>query len=148
MFLKRGLLLITGALGLFAVYFFQDYLDVFSVLIYWEMPRKLDYTSDYQDFNKLSFIFNKASRYILNDLFAIFLIGGLFYERKYIRFSFYVMIFGLLTLLPLYIFLYFRQPEGFSSMLGHLHRIVMNPALMMLLIPAFYYQKNTERKRS
>lgn len=138
---ERWLFLLGGALGLFLVYFFQDYLDFYSVLFRWEMPHRLDYTASYTDIRAFPFVINKALRYLCNDLFSIAIIYGIFYEKKYARFAFLVMLFGLLVLLPIYLFIYLRQPVGFSSMLSHLHRVVMNPVLMMLLIPAFFYQK-------
>ncbi|MDZ7846825.1 MAG: hypothetical protein U5L96_08670 [Owenweeksia sp.] len=56
------------------------------------------------------------------------------------------MFFGLFVLLPIYLYLYLQQPAGFSSMLSHLHRVVMNPVLMMLLIPAFAAQRRGAKK--
>ncbi len=144
---RRIFFILLGAAGLFWVYLFQDYLDFYSVFFQWEMPKFLDYnTSNFKNIETFSFIVNKAGRYLLNDLFSISIIYGIFYEKKYARFAFLVMIFGLLVLLPIYIFIYLKQPEGFSSMLSHLHRVVMNPVLMMLLIPAFFYQKRTGAK--
>ena len=144
---KRWVVLLLGCGGLFLVYFFQDYLDFYSILR-GEVPDHLEYTSDFQNVNKVAFIVNKTLRYVINDLLAIAVIFGLFSEKKYTRFSFYVMLFGLLVLLPAYLSLYFIQPHGLSSLISHLHRIVLNPVLMMLLIPAFYYQRSTEHKRS
>lgn len=139
---KRRFYLIIGAFGLFIVYLFQSYLDVYSILIEWELPQKIEYTSDYSTVNDpFAYTVNKIFRYLLNDLFGISIIYGLFGEKKYVRFAFYVLLFGLFILLPIYLTIFFLQPEGFTSMLGHLHRIVLNPVLMMLLIPAFYYQK-------
>ena len=130
-------------MGLFLVYFFQDYLDFFSVLFELSAPEKLNYGVAYIDTDSMPLMVNKAGRYILNDLFSISLIYGIFAEKKYARFAFLVMLFGLFVLLPIYLFLYLTQPEGFSSMISHLHRVVMNPVLMMLLIPAFYFQQRT-----
>lgn len=143
--LKRFALIFCGAFGLFLVYLFQEYLNLYSLITEGTL-RRLNYPADFIDVNRLEFIVNKVFRYILNDLFAIALLHGLFYEKKYLRFAFYVMIFGLLVLVPLYLFIYLNQPRGFSSMLSHLHRLVMNPVLMMLLIPAFYYQRRVEKK--
>lgn len=139
--IKRAAYIAAGCLGLFLVYFFQDYLDFYSVLFQFEAPHKLDYTMAFTDVERFPFIINKAFRYLCNDLFSIAIIYGIFHERKYARFAVYVMLFGLFVLLPIYLVLYFYQPPGFSSMLSHLHRVVMNPVLMMLLIPAFAAQR-------
>lgn len=140
------LYLALGGVGLMLVYLFQDYLDLHS-LLQGEMPNRLHYKVEYaQNINPWAFSINKAGRYILNDLFAISIIYGLFGESRYVRFAMYVLLVGLFLLVPVYIFLYLAQPTGFSSMLSHLHRIVMNPVLMMLMIPALYFQKKVRQE--
>lgn len=145
--LSRFLYLALGAIGLFLVYFFQHYLDFHSVLFQFQPPKELNYTSDFVERDNFPFVINKVGRYLLNDLFTIAIIYGLFYEKKYLRFAFAVLLFGLIFLLPIYLFLYLSQPEGFSSLIGHLHRLVLNPVLMMLLIPAFFYQKKLQDEK-
>lgn len=132
-----------GLMGLASLYLLQNHLDFYSVLIRWQAPREMAHTPDYQNVEALPFIFNKVLRYLLNDLFAIAILYGLFFKRKYLRFSFAVMVFGLVILVPLYLVIYLQQPPGLSSMLSHLHRLVMNPVLMMVLIPAFFYQEQS-----
>lgn len=138
----RLVYIISGALGLFLVYFFQHYLDFYSVLFQFKAPEVLSHSHDFVPKEKLPFVVNKIGRYLVNDLFTIAIIYGLFYEKKYLRFSFLVLLFGLLILLPIYLVLFLSNLEGFSSLLTHLHRLVLNPVLMMLLIPAFFYQRS------
>lgn len=140
--------LALGAIGLFLTYLFQDYLDFHAIIFEARWPEKLDYATSYSNTKAFPFVVNKVLRYLLNDLFSIAIIYGIFGERKYVRFAFYVMIFGMLILLPTYLWLYLAKPEGFSSMVSHLHRVVMNPVLMMLLIPAFVYQKKVQEHRT
>lgn len=135
----RWFWLILGLAGLFLVYFFQRQLDLYGFLTEGKITP-LPETSSYFAVNPLAFAVNKVFRYLLNDLFAMSVIYSLFPQRKYLRFAMLVLLFGLLVLLPLYLFLYLSQPPGYSSMLSHLHRLVMNPVLMFLLIPAYYYQ--------
>lgn len=139
---KRWLFLCLGALGLFLVYVFQFHLDLYSVLFKFQAPERIEYTSDYETIkNSTAFVVNKVFRYLLNDGFAIMIIYALFEEEKYVKFSFYVLLFGLFILLPIYLCLFLTSPKGFSSLLSHFHRIILNPVLMMMLIPAFYFQK-------
>lgn len=142
---QRWIFLLGGAIGLFSVYFFQEYLDLYS-LLQGERPQRLDIRSEYQTVELQSFVVNKVFRYLLNDLCAMSLIYALFHERKYLRFAFWVLLVGLFILLPIYLMLYLSQPPGLSSMIAHLHRLVLNPVLMMLLIPAFYYQRQVARR--
>lgn len=143
---KRWLYIFIGAGGLALVYLFHRYLNLYALLSP-EPFALLSYTADFRPVNPLAFVVNKAFRYLLNDLFAMLLVYGLFYERRFLHFSFYVLLFGLVILMPTYIFLYLAQPAGFSSMLSHLHRVIFNPILMMLLIPAFFFQVQQERSQ-
>lgn len=144
MTIKRWLFIALGMFGLFVVYLFQDYLDFHSILFKARLPQKLDYATSYTDTETFPFVVNKVGRYLFNDLFSISIIYGIFGEKKYARFAMYVMFFGLLVLLPIYLWLYLAQPAGLSSMISHLHRVVMNPVLMMLLIPAFFFQRKNQ----
>lgn len=144
MTLKRWFYIMLGLFGLFLVYLFQDFLDFHSMLFKARLPQKLDYATSYADTETFPFVVNKVGRYFFNDLFSISIIYGIFGEKKYARFAMYVMFFGLLVLLPIYLWLYLSQPAGFSSMISHLHRVVMNPVLMMLLIPAFFFQRKSQ----
>jgi len=87
------------------------------------------------------FITNRSIRFVLNDGLTIVLIYALFQERKYVVFSLWVQLFGLLFILIPYFIIKFNFPSYNGPLVSYLHRIVLNPLLMMLLIPAFYYQK-------
>lgn len=87
------------------------------------------------------FLINRTIRFLLNDALAVGLIYALFGERKYVIFSLYVQVAGIfLFLIPYFILkLYFPAYNG--PLISFLHRLILNPTLLMLLIPAFYYQK-------
>ena len=87
------------------------------------------------------FIFNRSLRFVLNDALAILLIYALFYERKYAWFAFMVQLFGLFFILIPYFILKFNLPGYNGPLISFLHRLVLNPTLILLLIPAFYYQR-------
>lgn len=87
------------------------------------------------------FLVNRAIRFLVNDALAIGLIYALFPERKYVLFAVYVQLFGLVAFLIPYFVLKVYYPVYNGPYLNFLHRLVMNPTLLMLLIPAFYYQK-------
>ncbi len=93
-------------------------------------------------------ILNKGVRYLINNLAALALLWGLFQRRDYLQLAVVVLLFGLFVLLPLYFVGYFYFRESLGVTLSYLHRLVMNPTLMMLLIPLFYYQRNLENTKS
>lgn len=91
--------------------------------------------------NVWRFIINRSIRFIINDVMAILLIYSLFYERKYVLFAVWVQIFGMVFVLIPYFFIKFNFPGYNGPLISFLHRLVLNPTLLLLLIPAFYYQK-------
>jgi exosortase F-associated protein len=92
------------------------------------------------------FLFNRTIRFLLNDLFAIGLIFSLFVERKFVLFSVYVQLAGLVLFLIPYFILKIQFPAYNGPLISFLHRLILNPTLLLLLIPAFYYQKNQSGK--
>lgn len=93
---------------------------------------------------KVIFVLNKTARLVINDFACILLIHSFFQERKYTRLAFYVFLIELLILLPCYfaIKLTLEGPTEISSpILSQIHRLIVNPMLMMVLIASFYYQK-------
>jgi exosortase F-associated protein len=89
----------------------------------------------------MNFIVNRTIRFLLNDLFALGLIYSIFAEKKYLVFSLWVQLAGvILILLPYFILKIFLINYN-GPMISFLHRLVMNPTLLLLLIPAFYYKR-------
>jgi exosortase F-associated protein len=86
------------------------------------------------------FTINRTIRFLLNDSLVVLLIYSLFAKRSFTRFAFAVQILGFLFLLLPYLILKFQWPAYNGPMISHLHRLIVNPLLMLLLIPAFYLQ--------
>lgn len=86
------------------------------------------------------FYVNRTIRFLVNDLLTIGIIWALFYKRAYVIFAIWVQLFGLVfLLLPYFVFKhYFPGYDG--PLISFLHRLVLNPILLLLLIPAFFYQ--------
>ena len=105
---------------------------------------------DAQSFHPYSFfIFNKTLRLIGNDVACMGIIYVFFRERKYMRVAFYFFIIELFVLLPFY-FLIKLSLEGdgeiSSPLLSQVHRVIVNPILMILLMIAFWYQRIQESR--
>jgi exosortase F-associated protein len=138
---SRKWAIVIGVIGLILVYVLQQKLfyDPFLDFIYNPVEN------NYPEFNRGKYVFSKLLRFLFNDGFAIAIIYGIFGPGKYVKFAAYILLFGLFILLPTYLILvlYF-YPESYSF-LNHLHRLVLNPVLMMLLIPAFYSQMQNQK---
>jgi exosortase F-associated protein len=128
----RIVICVLSVAGLIAVFLFQQ-IDV-AALIGVEVKSS-------------RFLINRTIRFLLNDALALGLIYALFHERKYVIFALYVQVAGIfLFLLPYFVLkIYFPRYNG--PLISFLHRIILNPTLLMLLIPAFYYQKQLQKRK-
>lgn len=93
---------------------------------------------------EVDFVLRKSVRVILNDVFMLLVIVGLFYDRKVTRLAIAIQLVDALVLLPLYFF-FKLSLEGTSEisapLLSQFHRLIVNPTLLLLLIPAVYFQR-------
>jgi exosortase F-associated protein len=123
---------LLGTVGLVAVFIFQRI----------DIAEAMKLASEPID----KFLINRTIRFLLNDIFAIGVIYGLFHERKYVMFSLWVQLAGTIFLLLPYFILKLNFPSYNGPLISYLHRLILNPILLLLLIPAFYYQKfSTQR---
>ena len=97
----------------------------------------------------IPFIFNKTLRLVINDVACFIMIYVFFRERKYLTVAFWVFLFEVIVLLPGYFILKLSlegDSEISSPLLSQIHRLIINPTLMILLIVGFFYQRFVARK--
>jgi exosortase F-associated protein len=97
----------------------------------------------------LVFVANRVVRLILNDFACFLLIYALFKEYKYLKIAFIMFLVELLFILPIYFLLKLSlegDSEISSPLLSLIHRLIVNPTLMLLLIAGFVYQKNLPKR--
>jgi exosortase F-associated protein len=120
-----------GLAGLAVIYLFQ-YTD-FLFLI-----TGRTFSEEYH------FIFNRTIRILVNDSCMLLLIYAIFSDQKALKLAFYVQLIDLFVLFPIYLVLKLST-EGASELsspfLSQFHRLIVNPTLMILLVPAIFYQR-------
>ena len=125
---KRFVFLASGILGVSLVFVFQDFSFLAS---YFNDPVN-------------EFIARKIIRVLLNDGFMLMVIYSLFPDSSAFRMALMIQLVDGLLLLPLYLVLKLST-EGYSEisapLLSQLHRLIVNPILLVLLIPALYFQR-------
>ena len=122
--------------GLTLVYLFQrvDYLTVL-VGLFWE---NIELNSN------TVFAFNRVLRYIINDFLAILLIYALFDNKRLVQIAFIIQVTGLLLVMVPYLIVKLNlegDTEISSPLLSFWHRMIVNPVLILLLIPANLMRK-------
>jgi exosortase F-associated protein len=146
MTVQRMMWLIVGVIIILATYLFQHSFNPYHLFVGGQVFG-LDPQLGVEVREPAEFVAVKIVRYLLNDLGAIAIIYGLFGQGKYMRFAWLVMLLGGVVLLPTYLWLKIHEGPGMSALLQQLHRLTVNPVLMLVLIPAFYYQQLLEKKR-
>jgi exosortase F-associated protein len=140
--IKRICLSVLALVILASVYIFQ-HTSLTSLMI-----SLLDQSS-WRIHPNLVFAINRAARLVLNDLACFILIYAFFQDRKYLKVAFWVFLVELLVILPLYLSVKLSlegDSEISSPLLSQIHRLIVNPTLMILLIMGFFYQKLTYKK--
>ena len=131
---SRWLAASLAVVVLTGIYFFQNF--DFSTLIGNPSPN-------------VKFIFNKSVRFILNDSACLLLIMAIFNKYNYLRMSAWVFLVELFFFLPVYFVLKLSlegDSEISSPLLSQLHRMIVNPLLMIVLIMGFLYQDYFSKK--
>jgi len=139
--LLRIVLMLISFFVLAAIYVFQQ----FNFLFFLKGLAGLSISFS----SNFIFIFNKTLRLILNDLACLLLIYSLFLDKKYLTVAFFVFLLEIFVLLPFYFTLKLTlegDSELSSPLLSQIHRLIVNPMLMILLIISFFYQKRMSRK--
>ena len=90
-------------------------------------------------------------RFLINDLACLALIVAIFNSSGYLRLGTLLFVLEFLVLLPLYFALKLTMEgdsEISSPLLSQLHRMIINPLLMIVLMLGFLYQNYfLEKKR-
>ena len=93
---------------------------------------------------KFFFALNRSIRVLLNDFACLLLIWAMFRNRNHLRIAFLVFLIEFFLILPVYLIIKLSiegESEISSPLLSQIHRLIVNPTLMLLLIVGFIYQK-------
>ena len=94
------------------------------------------------------FISRKLIRVIINDTCLLLLIHLWFNNQSITNLAWKVQLVDTLILLPAYLVIKLTwegESEISSPLLSQLHRMIVNPTLMILIIPGVYFQRLTEK---
>ena len=104
---------------------------------------KGDYkTTSLPNFSLGKLIVGVGFRFWLNTLISLAILWFWFQKTSIIQFSFWVYMIVFVLLISLFILLLFVSSEGSYMFLFYVRRFLIQPLLVLLLIPAFYFQKN------
>ncbi len=99
----------------------------------------------YPPVENLKLFFGLFSRYFLNSALSLLLIYALFRDRDILKVSLFMYIFFLVILLGAFFIILEFFPDG-SWLLFYVRRFIIQPVLVLLFIPGFYYQLQNSKK--
>ena len=131
---RTWLMLMTGLVGLALVYVFQRF----------NYGQLLLQVLGIEAGENIVFIMNKTMRLLVNDTIGCLMIFAVFKERKERQIAMVIFLVELLVILPAYLIMKLKwegSSEISSPLLSFIHRLIVNPTLMVITGIALAYQK-------
>ncbi|WP_298532983.1 exosortase F system-associated protein [uncultured Algibacter sp.] len=125
-------------IGLVLIRFFEDtlfydpYLTFFqSDYLYIDSPRR--------EVAKL--IFSTVLRYALNTIISLVILFLVFKDRSVVKFSGMIYLLAFVLLMMAYMYFVINPKQEDYYLFFNVRRFLIQPIILILLIPAFYYHK-------
>lgn len=107
---------------------------------------KEDYLhSSIPEINKWKLIAHIFFRYLLNTLISLGIIGLLFRKQDYVMLAVYFYVVAFVVLIVLFYWLLKNNFKSGYLLPFYIRRFLIHPLFFLLLLPAFYYQKISEK---
>jgi exosortase F-associated protein len=84
-------------------------------------------------------------RYVLNSLVSLGVIWVLFERKDYLKFTGFFLMLAFMILIIVFVILLKGQFESGYLLPFYVRRFIIHPIFLLLLLPAFYYQKLSNR---
>lgn len=134
------LIFLIGLLILIRAFENQLFYDPF--LLYF----KAESTAAYPEINSTKLYLNLFFRYFLNSIISLAILFVVFKDRALVKFSgILYLFFFMLLLIGFYIYLN-HFDESHKMILFYIRRFLIQPIFILLFIPGFYFQKQSQKK--
>ena len=109
-------------------------------------PLEIYFKNDYlklplPEMNLLLLGFSVSFKYLLNSLVSIQIIRYALMNEEYTEFAMKIYIWIYALLITFFLVLIIWEPSNSTLLLFYVRRFLMHPLLILILIPAFYYQE-------
>ncbi|QTE21715.1 exosortase F system-associated membrane protein [Polaribacter cellanae] len=84
-------------------------------------------------------------RYILNSIITLGIIWVLFERKDYLKFTGFFLMTAFMVLIVIFVLLLRNQFENGYLLPFYIRRFIIHPLFLLLLLPAFYFQKLSNR---
>lgn len=136
-------LVALGILGLIGIRILEDYLFYDPFLDYFHEARK---NIPFPSFEWRKLIAGHLFRFVLNLFFSCLVIHFWFKNRQWtIQGALLILIIFLITF-PIYLYCIYDRFDIGYLLSFYMRRFVIQPLILLLIIPMFYYRKHLEKK--
>ncbi|RQO39173.1 exosortase F system-associated protein [Chryseobacterium sp. KBW03] len=139
------LLIIAGICGLISVRVLEDRLFYDPFLTYFHEANK---NIEFPAFEWGKLILGHVFRFVLNLLFSCLIIYGLFKNKQWAVQGAVMMLIVFAIALPIYLYCIHDQFEIGYLFSFYMRRFVIQPLIILLIVPMFYYRKQMIGKGS
>lgn len=94
----------------------------------------------------LNLYINVMFRFLLNLLLTVFIVKMIFWKQSYVKFTIIIGILTLVILLPFYGYMVNNNLNFGETIFFYVRRFLIQPMLLIILIPCFYYQEIQHKK--
>jgi exosortase F-associated protein len=92
-------------------------------------------------FDTFKLLMNISLRYLANTILSLAILWLLFKERGIIKLSFMIFVIFFVVFMLVYGYLLFNSSTADYILLFYVRRFLIQPLLLLILIPAFYFHK-------
>ncbi|WDT68769.1 exosortase F system-associated membrane protein [Cloacibacterium sp. TD35] len=132
------LLVFVGVLGLISVRFVEDKIFYDPFLAFFKGDFK---GAVIPDFDSVKLITSHLFRFLLNLFFSAVVIHFLFLNKKWTIQGVVLMTIAFLFFFPIYMWCLYSKMEIGYLFTFSVRRFVIQPIILLLIIPIFYYRK-------
>lgn len=132
-----------GISGLIAVRFVESHLFYDPFLAFFKIA---DRNALFPDFEWLPLILNYLFRFALNLIFSLIIIQALFQNKKWTIQALVLIIIVFGITFPVYLFCIYTKFEIGYLFSFYMRRFVIQPLILLLIVPLFYYRKAQQDK--
>ena len=135
---QKIIIFTVGVCGLACIRFFEGSLFYDPLVEFYDSNFQ---DKAFPDLNEWLYTLNIIFRFVLNTIISVILIWIAFRKKSYIKFS--IILYSILLAVGLIFFwfmVYNIQPKEYMT-LFYIRRFLIQPILLIVLIPAFYFQR-------
>ena len=140
---QRVLLIIVGIAGIFSVRIFEEQWFYDPMLAYF---KTVDFQSAFPPLDWSRLVPSHILRFLLNLTFSLLLIHGIFGKKQWTKMSAWVIVGVFCIVFPIYLYCLYSEMSIGYLFTFYVRRFVIQPLLLLLLIPILYYLRYQQRQ--